>query len=142
MKTLIALGALSLALAFGTADAATTPGPFCWDKTDKVIIQLKKVDLTNDQLRQLIVYQKEHRAVIKDAHSNGHTCRMHEDHHVEFERSAFGVLSDEQFEKAKGRARTEVESLRHENYELQQELAAMRKELAALRAELAAARGH
>ena len=95
---------------------------------------MKKVKLTNDQLIDVFAYQTEHRAVIKRAHAEDLGCRYHENHHVDFQKSAFGVLTDEQFAKLSGRERNETEQLRYENYLLKKELEALRRELAELKA--------
>ena len=71
--------------------------------------------------------------MIKRAHSEDLGCRFHEDHTVDFQKSAFGVLTDEQFQKLNGRKRTEAEQLRFENYLLKKELEALKRELAELK---------
>jgi hypothetical protein len=136
-RKLIAVAAV--ALLFVLSHVAEAAAPFCWDQTDQMIVKLKKVKLTNVQLQDVFAYQVEHRAVMKAAHTEGLGCRHHEAHEVEFQKSAIGVLDDEQFKTFTGRVRTEAEALRYENYLLKKELEALKRELAALRAEMAQA---
>jgi hypothetical protein len=137
-KKLMALATATLL--FGLAHAADAAAPFCWDQTDQFIKQLKKVDLTVAQLQDVFEYQAEHRQVMQVAHAEGLGCRHHEDHELDFQKSSIGVLTDEQFKEFTGRERTEIETLRRENYLLKKELEALKRELAALRAEAAAAK--
>jgi hypothetical protein len=132
MKKLLALCTFAILLGPLTSVDAANP-TFCWDKTDQLIVKMKKVRLTNEQLIDVFAYQTEHRAVIKRAHSEDLGCRYHEDHQVDFQKSAFGVLTDEQFQKLNGRKRTEAEQLRYENYLLKKELEALKRELAELK---------
>ena len=135
MKKLLAVCACLLVVGVTQVSATT---PFCWDNTDKLIVKLKKLDLTTDQLKDVFAYQAEHRELMAASHEDGRGCRVHEDHEVVFQKRSIGVLTDEQFSKLKGRARNETETLRYESYLLEKEVARMEKELAALRKQLAA----
>ena len=130
MKKSLAFGALAILLGILTAAA-----PFCWDKTDDMIVKLKKVKLTSEQLQDVFAYQAEHRTMIERAHEGDLGCRFHENHHVQFQKSAIGVLTDEQFQAFTGRGRNETETLRYENYLLKKELEALKRRLAQLEAE-------
>jgi hypothetical protein len=110
----------------------------CWDNTDRVILQLKKLDLSTEQLKEIFALQKEHRAVITRAHEEDLGCRYHEDHEAVFQKKAIGVLTDTQFKKQTGRERNEVEALTYENYKLRKEIARLKAELEKLCAELEA----
>jgi len=110
----------------------------CWDNTDLFVKKLRKVDLTTEQLKEIFELQKKHRAVVKHAHKEGLGCKHHEDHEkLVFEKMAVGVLTDAQFKKFEGRARTKVESLTYENKQLKKKIAKMEKELAELKKLLA-----
>ena len=125
------VSALALAVGVMAPDANA-----CWDNSDRVIVSLKKVSLTTEQLKDVFKYQKEHKAVVARAHKEGLGCRYHENHDAVFERKAVGVLTREQFEKHVGRKRTKVEGLEHENYTLRKEIEKLRKLIAALEKKL------
>ena len=131
-KKLIALVAFVVVLSVGQAFA-------CYDNTDRLLVKLKKVDLTTEQLQDVFKYQKAHRDLIAASHEDGRGCSFHEHAEVDFEKASIGVLTDEQFEEFTGRARNEAESLRYENYLLKKELERMKLELAQLKAALEAA---
>jgi hypothetical protein len=135
MKKLFA--ALACVVVLGASQASAL-SPFCHDNTDKLIVKLKKVQLTTEQLKDVFAYQAEHRGLIAASHSDGQGCRVHENHEVTFEKQSIGVLSDKQFKSFKGRVRNENETLRYENYLLEKEVARMKKELEALKAQVAA----
>ncbi len=136
MKKLIT--ALALAIAFASANAwAHTSSPMCWDRTDKLIVEMKKLELTNDQLKDVFAFQADHRKYMRAVHRRGEGCHKHEIAEVDFEKRSIGVLTDQQFEKLQGRKRTEAETLRYENYVLKKEIAALQKQLDELRAALA-----
>ena len=106
----------------------------CYDNTDLFVKKLKKVDLTTAQLKEIFELQQQHRAVVQRAHKEGLGCKYHENHEkMVFEKQAVGVLTDEQFKKVQGRARTKVESLTYENKQLKKKIAKMEKELAELK---------
>ena len=132
MRLLLALAAFTLVL---TPDASA-----CWDKTDKLIQELKQLDLDTEQLKDIFEYQREHRLLIAQAHQEGLGCSFHEGKTVDFQKSAIGVLDDAQFKSYTGRERTEAETLRYENYLLQREIARLKLELEKMRAELEGAR--
>jgi hypothetical protein len=136
MKKLLAVFACVLVLGVSQASANA---PFCHDNTDKLIVQLKKVDLTTEQLKDVFVFQKQHREFVAQSHTDGRGCSAHERMEVTFERQSIGVLTDEQFKKYKGRVRNENEGLRYENYLLKKEVQRMKKEMEALKAEMKAA---
>ena len=131
-KKLFALAAFVFVLSVSQASA-------CYDNTDRLLVKLKKVDLTTEQLQDVFKYQKEHRDLIAASHHDGRGCAVHEHAEVDFEKRSIGVLTDEQFQEFTGRARTEAESLRYENYMLKKELERMKLELAELQAALEAA---
>jgi len=135
MKKLLAAFACVLMLGVSQASASA---PWCHDNTDKLIVKLKKVDLTTDQLKDVFSFQKQHRDLISQSHSDGHGCSFHEKMEVTFEKQSIGVLTDEQFKKFKGRDRNETEGLRYENYLLKKEVQRMKKEMQALKAEMKA----
>jgi len=135
MKKLLAVCACLLV--FGAVRVSATT-PFCWDNTDKLIVKLKTLDLTTEQLKDVFAYQAEHRELMAASHRDGRGCGVHENHEVVFEKMSIGVLTDEQFQKLEGRARNETETLRYENYLLEKEVQRMEKELAALKKQLAA----
>ena len=137
MKMNKLIAALACVIVVGATQASALT-PFCWDNTDKLIVKLKKVQLTTEQLKDVFAYQTEHRELMAATHTDGRGCAVHENHEVLFEKQSIGVLSDKQFKAFKGRARNENESLRYENYLLEKELERMQKELDALRAEVAA----
>ena len=129
MKKLVTLGVCLAAIAIAAPSAKA-----CYDNTDKFITQLKKLDLTTEQLKDIFQFQKEHRALITTSHSEGKGCRVHEQHEVVFQTLAIGVLDDEQFQKQTGRERTELESLKYENYLLKKEIARLKMEIERLKA--------
>ena len=127
-KALVLIGLMSMfSFAAGTAHA-------CWDNTDKTIKKMKKLDLTTEQLKDVFQYQKSHRELITQCHRDGSGCAKHERAEVDFQKNAYGVLDDKQFQKATGRERNEVESLRFENYRLKKANEKLKKELALLKA--------
>jgi hypothetical protein len=99
-----------------------------------VIKKLKKIDVTMNQMKDVFELQKKQRGEITKAHTEGLGCKYHEDKEVDFEKAAFGVLDDAQFEKLMGRERNEIERLRHDNYTLVKEIEKLKAELEALRA--------
>ena len=68
MKKLLAVFACVLVLGVSQASASA---PFCHDNTDKLIVQLKKVDLTTEQLKDVFVFQKQHREFVAQSHTDG-----------------------------------------------------------------------
>jgi hypothetical protein len=120
------------AFAFTAVPAAKA----CDDDSDTTVAKLQKLDLTTNQLKSIFSYHAEHKAFIQKAHKDHLGCLAHEKHQVEFEKAAFGVLDDGQFQKATGRKRTETETLRYENYVLRQQIEALKAELEALRKEV------
>ena len=135
MKKLFAL--LACVLVLGVTQASAT-APYCYDNTDKLIVKLKKLELTTEQLKDVFEYQQDHRDLIAHSHNGGGGCRVHEAAEVDFQKRAIGVLDDKQFQRFQGRARNENEQLRYDNYLLQKEVERMRKEMAALRKQLEA----
>ncbi len=133
MKKILAVLACVFVLGASNASALS---PFCWDNTDKLLVKLKKVNLTTEQLKDVFAYQSEHRDLMARSHTEGLGCRVHENHEVMFEKQSIGVLTDKQFKSFKGRVRNEAEGLRYENYLLEKELQRMKKELEALTAQL------
>ena len=93
MKKLLAVCACLLVF---SAVRATATTPFCWDNTDKLIVKLKTLDLTTEQLKDVFAYQAEHRELMAASHEDGRGCRVHENHEVVFEKMSIGVLTDEQ----------------------------------------------
>jgi uncharacterized protein involved in exopolysaccharide biosynthesis len=134
-RTVRILGVAALGVAL-LAPAALA----CWDNTDDVIVKLKKLELSTEQLKEVFAFQKEHQEVVVRAHREGLGCRYHENHEAVFEKNAIGVLNDAQFEQHTGRARTEVESLQYQNRQLMKEIARLKAELKKLEAELAKAK--
>jgi len=120
------------AFAFAAAPAAKA----CDDDSDTTVAKLQKLDLTTNQLKSIFSYHADHKAFIQKAHKEHLGCLAHEKHVVEFEKAAFGVLDDGQFQKATGRKRTEAETLRYENYTLKQQIEALKAELEALKKDL------
>ncbi len=133
MKRLIALLASLLVVGLTQAEARA---PFCYDNTDKLVVKLKKVQLTTEQLKDIFQYQQEHRDLIAASHADGRGCTVHEHAELDFEKRSIGVLDDTQFKQLKGRVREEAEQLRYENYLLKKEVERMQQEMAALRAQM------
>ena len=133
MKRTVIFAACLLALGLLAPRAAA-----CWDNTDEMVVKLKKLDLTTQQLKDVFAYQKEHKEVVDRAHREGLGCRYHENHDAVFEKKAIGVLNDGQFKKYTGRERTEVESLEHENYLLKKRIEELEKRIRELEAALKA----
>jgi len=125
MARTIAMSVIA-ALVLGMFASATSA---CWDNSDELIAKLRKLDLTNDQLADVFRCQKDHKSVIKRAHEERLGCRYHERHDAVFQAQAIGVLTDDQFKKLRGRDRTEIETLQHENYLLRKEIDRLRREL-------------
>jgi len=123
-------GVVSIALVIGLAAPEASA---CWDNSDGVVVKLKKVKLSTEQLKEIFVLQKDHRDVIARAHREGLGCRYHENHDAVFEKQAIGVLTDTQFKQHMGRVRTKVESLEFENTQLKKKIAKMEKELQELK---------
>jgi len=123
-------------LAVGVAPASA-----CWDHTDRLIEKLEKVRPTIVQLEDVFEYQQQHRDLIARTHEEGRGCSVHEAAEVEFEKAAFGILTDAQFEQIRGRERNETESLRYENYTLRKEIARLQAELAKLHERIEALEG-
>lgn len=138
-KKLFALCALVLFVGVAGV-SALEPAPFCYDNTDKLIVKLKKLDLTTDQLKDVFAYQASHREFMSACHKEGRGCRAHEHAEVDFEKNSIGVLTDEQFKKFKGRTRNESEQLRYENYLLKKEIARLKAQLESLKKTVEAAR--
>ena len=109
------------------------PAVACWDNSDQIVVKLKKLELSTDQLKDIFVFQKQHRSVIKRAHREGLGCRYHENHDAVFEKQAVCVLTNSQFKKHVGRTRTKVEGLEYDNLQLKKRIAKMEKELAELK---------
>ncbi len=109
----------------------------CWDNSDRIILQLKKLNLNTEQLKDVFLYQKEHKDVVARAHKEGLGCRYHENHDAVFEKKAVGVLTGAQFKKHTGRGRTQVESLKYDNRLLKKEIAKLKEMIKKLQAELA-----
>ena len=130
-KSVVVACAAVLVLGFVAHDAAA-----CWDNSDGVIMSLKKLKLTTDQLKDIFKYQEEHREVIVRAHKEGLGCRYHENHDAVFEKTAIGVLTNAQFKKHTGRTRSKVESLEHTNWELRKKIERLEKKLKELQAQL------
>lgn len=135
LKKLLAVSAVLLVL--GASDASA----FCWDKTDDLIVKLKKLNLTTEQLKDVFQYQAQHRDLIASSHKDGRGCGTHEAMEVDFQKASIGVLTNDQFSKLQGRARTEAEGLRYDNYLLKKEVARLKAELEALKGELASLKG-
>lgn len=108
----------------------------CWDNTDLFVVKLKKLNLSTEQLKDVFVYQKQHRAVVVRAHRERLGCKYHEDHEAVFQKQAIGVLTDAQFKKHTGRVRTKVESLEYENRLLKKKIEKMEKRIQALEKQL------
>ena len=124
------LGVVAVALVVGLA----APAAFaCWDNSDAMVVKLQKLKLTTEQLKDIVVLQKQHKAVVVRAHKEGLGCRYHENHDAVFEKQAVGVLSDAQFKTHTGRKRDKVESLTYENRMLKKKLEKLEKELKALK---------
>ena len=126
IATLLALGCFFLA-----APAMATL--MCWDNTDTTIAKLRKVELNTTQLADIFKYQKDHRDLVARAHTERLGCQIHEANEAEFEKKAVGVLDDGQFQKFAGRKRTEIETLRYENYLLKKEIEQLKKALEELK---------
>lgn len=135
MRKLFLLGAVLFGVLLAPNLDATSP--YCWDKTDRLIVQLKKLDLNTEQLQDVFEFQKQHRDLMSACHEDGRGCGVHERAEVDFEKKSIGVLNDEQFKKHTGRKRTEAETLRYENHLLKKELAELKQQLAALQLQLA-----
>lgn len=101
----------------------------CWDNTDELIAKLKKLQLNNEQLDDVFALHKEHKAVVKRAHSEGLGCRYHEKHDAVFEKKAIGVLDGTQFKKFTGRDRTKVEALEYRNRQLEKKIEKLEKKI-------------
>ena len=132
VRTTLLVCACAIAVGFVAQDASA-----CWDNSDRIILQLKKLDLNTEQLKEVFVFQKEHRDVIKRAHAESLGCRYHENHDAVFQKKAIGILTDAQFKKHTGRDRTKVESLQFKNRQLQKEIVRLKALLKRLEAELA-----
>jgi len=137
MRKLCLLGAVLFGVLLVPNVDATAP--FCWDKTDRLVVQLEKLDLTTEQLQDIFAFQEQHRDLMAACHEDGRGCGVHERAEVEFQKKSIGVLDDEQFEEHTGRKRTEAETLRYENHLLKKEIEALRAELAELKVQLAVA---
>ena len=127
------LGLVAVALVIGLVAPTALA---CWDNTDAVVVKLKKMKLTTEQLKDIFVYVEQHREVVKRAHSEGLGCRYHENHDAVFEKQAVGVLTDSQFRQYTGRTRTKIETLTHENRLLKKKVARLEKRVKALEAAL------
>ncbi|MFN0204797.1 MAG: hypothetical protein ACKVS6_00600 [Planctomycetota bacterium] len=127
-RCLVTLAAVAIAF-FAAAPIARA----CDDNSDQVMQRLKKVDLTTEQLKQVFAYQNDHKNFITKAHKEGLGCRSHESNVAVFEKSAVGILSDDQFKKYSGRERNETETLRYQNYLLKQEIDKLKKEIESLK---------
>lgn len=123
MKKFLVLGSFAIAMLFPSTASA------CWDNTDLLVKKIKKLELTTDQLKDVFQYQKAHKDLITQCHQDGRGCGVHERAEKEFEKKAYGVLTDEQFEKATSRKRSEVETLRYENYRLAKQNKKLQREL-------------
>ena len=116
--------------AFEHTVTTTLPG-------DRIILQLKKLDLNTEQLTNVFLYQKEHKDVVVRAHKEGLGCRYHENHDAVFEKKAVGVLTGTQFKKHTGRERTKIESLQYDTRLQTKEIAKLKEMIKKLEAELA-----
>jgi hypothetical protein len=135
IRKLFAVAAFVLILGANQASA------FCWDNTDELIVKLKRLNLSTEQLKDVFQYQEQHRDLITSSHQDGSGCRHHEAMEVNFQKHSIGVLTNEQFEKLQGRERNETEGLRYDNYLLKKEVARLKKELQALKVEMKALAG-
>lgn len=135
LKQALAVVTFVLVLSAGQVSA------FCWDNTDELIVKLKKLELTTEQLKDVFQYQQKHRDLVTASHQDGRGCRHHETMEVDFQKASIGVLTNEQFKNLQGRERTETEGLRYDNYLLKKEIERLHKELVSIRAELAVLNG-
>ena len=101
----------------------------CWDNTDELIAKLKKLRLNTEQLDDIFAAHKEHKAVVKRAHTEGLGCHYHEKHEKVFQKKAIGVLDNSQFKKFTGRDRTKVEALEYRNRQLEKEVERLKKKI-------------
>ena len=131
------LGLVTVALVVGLI----APNAFaCWDNSDAIVVKLKKLKLSTEQLKDVFAYQKAHRDVVVRAHKEGLGCRYHENHDAVFEKQAVGVLTDSQFRHYTGRARSKIETLTFENRVLKKKVAKLEKRIKALESALKKAR--
>ena len=128
-----------LVCAFALAIGVVVPDALaCWDNTDQMVLKLKKLNLTTEQLKEIFVFHKQHKEVVARAHREGLGCRYHENHDAVFEKQAVGVLDNAQFKKHVGRERTRVESLEYDNRLLRKKIAKLEKRIKELEAALKA----
>lgn len=109
----------------------------CYDNTDQMVVRLRKLDLSTDQMKSVFAFQNEHRDFVKKSHSDRAGCLAHERHDLVFEKQAIGVLTDAQFKTYTGRVRSESETLTYQNYLLKTEIERLKAEIAALKAQAA-----
>ena len=123
------LGLVAVALIVGLI----APNAFaCWDNSDALVVKLKKLKLSTEQLKDVFAYQKTHREVVVRAHREGLGCRYHENHDAVFEKQAVGVLTDSQFRQHTGRARSKIETMTYENRLLKKKVARLEARIKAL----------
>ena len=92
MRKLCLLGAVLFGvLLVPNLDASS---PYCWDKTDRLIVQLKKLDLNTEQLQDVFEFQKQHRDLMAACHEDGRGCGVHERAEVDFEKKGLQVALD------------------------------------------------
>ena len=58
-KKIVLLSAFVLALGVVASNAVA-----CWDNSDRIILQLKKLNLSTEQIKDVFLYQKEHKDVV------------------------------------------------------------------------------
>ena len=120
------LGLVAVALVVGLM----APAAFaCWDNSDAMVVKLQKLKLSTEQLKDIVILQKEHKQVVVRAHKEGLGCRYHENHDAVFAKQAVGVLTDVQFRSHTGRKRNQVEGLTYENRVLRKKIEKLEKQL-------------
>ena len=99
----------------------------------KIQRQIRKGDLDKEQVAAIWKARDEFNRQKRLDHTERHlSCAAHDQHVPTFIAAAAGVLDDRQFERATGKKKTEVQSLRYDVNQLKKELAEVRALLDAM----------
>jgi hypothetical protein len=117
MKNVVLVLAL-VGLVLGLAGAATACHS---EEFTRAKQKLNQLTLTSAQQSAILTYEQTFRKNWSATHAR-EGCRSHEAHAQEFIAAASGVLTDSQFEKFRGRKRTDAEKLSYKTWKASEDV--------------------